>query len=184
MQVHEDLSQEQQDAFWMQYALELADKAEQLGEVPVGAVIVAEGELIAEGWNRVITDSDPTAHAEVVAMRNAGTAMHNYRLVDTTLYVTLEPCPMCAGALVHARVGRVVYAAPDPRTGAAGSVFQLLQAPELNHQCQIAAGVLQEPCAEKIRHFFKRRRREQKQAKVDSSQSTQNSAVSGDAKPC
>lgn len=165
MQCPENLTQEEQDAFWMHYALELADRAEQIDEVPVGAVIVAEGELLAEGWNQVITTSDPTAHAEIVALRKAGQQLQNYRLVDTTLYVTLEPCPMCAGALVHARVGRVVFAAPDPRTGAGGSVFQLLQAPQLNHQCQITSAILQEVCAEKIRQFFKRRRKEQKRLK-------------------
>lgn len=162
MQCPENLTQQEQDEFWMAYALELADRAEQLDEVPVGAVLVADGKLIAEGWNQVITANDPTAHAEVVALRNAGKVLDNYRLVDTTLYVTLEPCPMCAGALVHARVQRVVFAAPDPRTGAGGSVFQLLQAPQLNHQCQITSEVLQEACAEKIRQFFKRRRKEQK----------------------
>ena len=172
MKVPENLTPEQQDEFWMQHALELADKAEQLGEVPVGAVLVADGELIAEGWNKVITTKDPTAHAEVVALRNAGQALENYRLVNTTLYVTLEPCPMCAGALVHSRVARVVFAAPDPRTGAAGSVFNLLQAPQLNHQCQITSAVLQNLCADKIRQFFKRRRQEQKQAKLDSSQNS------------
>jgi tRNA(adenine34) deaminase len=172
MKVPENLTPERQDEFWMQHALELADKAEQLGEVPVGAVLVADGELIAEGWNQVITTNDPTAHAEVVALRNAGQALENYRLVNTTLYVTLEPCPMCAGALVHSRVARVVFAAPDPRTGAAGSVFNLLQAPQLNHQCQITSEVLQNLCADKIRQFFKRRRQEQKQAKLDSSQNS------------
>ena len=165
MQVPDNLTQQEQDAFWMAYALELADKAEQLGEVPVGAVMVVDGQLIAEGYNRVISDNDPTAHAEVMALRNAGQFLQNYRLIDTSLYVTLEPCPMCAGALVHARVGRVVYAAPDPRTGAAGSVFQLLQAPQLNHQCEITADVLQDACANKIRNFFRRRRLEHKQAK-------------------
>ncbi|MBO1927860.1 tRNA adenosine(34) deaminase TadA [Thiomicrorhabdus sp. 6S2-11] len=172
MKVPENLTPERQDEFWMQHALELANKAEQLGEVPVGAVLVADGELIAEGWNQVITTNDPTAHAEVVALRNAGRALENYRLVNTTLYVTLEPCPMCAGALVHSRVARVVFAAPDPRTGAAGSVFNLLQAPQLNHQCQITSAVLQNLCADKIRQFFKRRRQEQKQAKLDSSQNS------------
>ncbi|BBP45413.1 tRNA-specific adenosine deaminase [Thiosulfatimonas sediminis] len=165
MQCPENLTQPEQDEFWMAYALELADRAEQLGEVPVGAVLVAEGRLLAEGWNQVITCNDPTAHAEVVALRHAGEVLQNYRLVDTTLYVTLEPCPMCAGALVHARVQRVVFAAPDPRTGAAGSVFQLLQAPQLNHQCQIQSAVLQSACADKIRQFFKQRRNAQKQQK-------------------
>ncbi|CAN8139283.1 tRNA adenosine(34) deaminase [uncultured Thiomicrorhabdus sp.] len=172
MEASNNLTQPEQDEFWMQHALELADKAEQLGEVPVGAVLVADGELIAEGWNQVITTNDPTAHAEVVALRNAGRALENYRLVNTTLYVTLEPCPMCAGALVHSRVARVVFAAPDPRTGAAGSVFNLLQAPQHNQQSQSTSPVLQNLCADKIRQFFKRRRQEQKQAKLDSSQNS------------
>ncbi|MBN2647133.1 MAG: tRNA adenosine(34) deaminase TadA [Thiotrichales bacterium] len=154
----------------MAQALLLADRAEQLGEVPVGALLVTEGRLLAEGWNQVITQNDPSAHAEMVALRAAGQVLHNYRLTDTTLYVTLEPCPMCAGAMVHARVKRVVFAAPDPRTGAGGSVFQLLQAPQLNHQCELVCGPLQEACADKLRQFFRRRRAEQKAAKHDCAQ--------------
>lgn len=168
MNCPEGLTQLEQDAFWMSHALLLADKAEQLGEVPVGAVIVAENELIAEGWNQVISQNDPTAHAEVVALRSAGKQIQNYRLIKTILYVTLEPCPMCAGAMVHARVARVVFGANDFRTGAAGSVFQLLRSPELNHHCQIQSDVLKAACAAKIQAFFKRRRLEQKQTKVNS----------------
>lgn len=168
MRCPEGLNQQEQDEFWMNHALLLANKAEQLGEVPVGALIVLNGELIAEGFNQVITLNDPTAHAEVVALRNAGQILDNYRLVNTTLYVTLEPCPMCAGALVHARVGRVVFGANDPRTGAGGSVFQLLQSPELNHQCELSTNVLFEECAFTLKQFFRRRRLEQKQTKGNS----------------
>lgn len=168
MRCPEDLSQQEQDEFWMKHALSLANKAEQIGEVPVGAVIVLNGELIAEGFNQVISTSDPTAHAEVVALRKAGEVLDNYRLVDTTLYVTLEPCPMCAGALVHARVNRVVYGASDLRTGAGGSVFQLLNAEELNHQCDLSTNVLFEECSLTLKRFFKQRRLEQKQTKINS----------------
>lgn len=168
MQVPEDLTQEEQDILWMECALSLADRAEQLGEVPVGAVLVLDNKLIAEGWNQVISENDPSAHAEMVAIRRAGKVMENYRLVNSTLYVTLEPCPMCAGALVHSRVKRVVFGASDFRTGAGGSVFQILQAPQLNHQCQIQADVLQQACVDKIQAFFKRRRLEQKQTKINS----------------
>lgn len=168
MQCSGNLTEQEQDEFWMAYALELADRAEQLDEVPVGAVLVADGKLIAEGWNQVITLNDPTAHAEVVALRAAGKQLQNYRLIDTTLYVTLEPCPMCSGALVHARVKRVVYGASDYRTGSAGTVFQLLQAQELNHQCEIQSDILQARCVEKIQAFFRGRRLAQKQAKLNS----------------
>lgn len=165
MRCPEGLNQQEQDEFWMNHALLLAGKAEQFGEVPVGAVVVLQGELVAEGFNQVITQNDPTAHAEVVALRNAGQLLDNYRLVDTTLYVTLEPCPMCAGALVHSRVARVVYAASDSRTGAARSVFQLLDSESLNHQCEIESGILEKTCSQKISQFFKLRRLEQKQRK-------------------
>jgi len=150
----------------MNYALEQAQLAEQNGEVPVAALIVQGNRLIATGINAPIALHDPTAHAEILALRHAGEALQNYRLPNTTLYVTLEPCPMCAGAIVHARVERVVYAAPDPRTGAAGSVFNLLQNPQLNHCCQVSAGILQEKGAQQLKNFFKRRRLEQKQSKA------------------
>lgn len=139
-------------------ALELAREAAAAGEVPVGAVVVKDGAVIGEGWNRPITACDPTAHAEMVALRAAAGRIGNYRLVDTTLYVTLEPCPMCAGAMVHARIGRLVYGAPDPRTGAAGSVLDLLDHPQLNHRVAVTAGVLAEPCAELLKAFFQARR--------------------------
>ena len=152
------LELESPDAYWMRHALSLALRAANEGEVPVGAVLVKDGRMIAEGWNRPIGNDDPTAHAEIQALRAAGKALHNYRLPGTTLYVTLEPCPMCAGAIVHARVGRVVYAAADPRTGAAGSVFNLLQSGELNHRCEVEGGVFAEESGRLLRDFFRLKR--------------------------
>ncbi|MGB4946371.1 MAG: tRNA adenosine(34) deaminase TadA, partial [Candidatus Competibacter denitrificans] len=139
----EDLAQiESHDRHWMRVALGLAVRAAAVGEVPVGAVLVRLGEAIGEGWNQSIGACDPTAHAEVIALRSAGRRIGNYRLLDSTLYVTLEPCPMCAGALVQARVGRVVFGAPDPRAGSAGSVFNLLKSPALNHRADVCGEVL------------------------------------------
>jgi len=149
---------ESPDIHWMRHALGLAMRAAQAGEVPVGAVLVKEGQLIAEGWNLPISHHDPTAHAEIQALRAAGKALNNYRLLGTTLYATLEPCPMCAGAIVHARVGRVVYATSDPRTGAAGSVYNILQSNELNHRCEVTQGVLADESANLLREFFRSRR--------------------------
>ncbi len=142
----------------MERALGLARRAETEGEVPVGAVLVRRGELLAEGWNRPIGACDPTAHAEVVALRAAARAVGNYRLPGTTLYVTLEPCPMCMGALVHARVQRLVYAAADPRSGAAGSVIDLACHPGLNHRIDVSAGPLASEASALLRAFFRRRR--------------------------
>lgn len=142
----------------MRRALALAGRAEGEGEVPVGAVLVRAGEVVGEGWNRPITAHDATAHAEIQAIRQAGTRLGNYRLVDTTLYVTLEPCPMCAGALVHARVARLVFGAADPRAGAAGSLFDLVRSPHLNHRLEVTSGVLEPECAERLRAFFRTRR--------------------------
>lgn len=149
---------ESPDIHWMRRALELAQLAAREGEVPVGAVLVKEGELIAEGYNRPIAENDPSGHAEMRVLRMAGKVMSNYRLSGTTLYVTLEPCPMCAGALVHARVERVVYATADPRTGAAGSVFNILQSEVLNHRCEVSGGVLAEESAKLLQAFFRHRR--------------------------
>lgn len=146
------------DLQFMSRALELAGRAEAAGEVPVGAVIVKDGLILAEGWNRPIGAHDPTAHAEVVAMREAARRVQNYRLLDTTLYVTLEPCAMCASAMVHARVRRLVYAAADPRAGASGSVFNITQHPSLNHRLEVQGGVLAEPCGDLLRRFFLARR--------------------------
>jgi tRNA(adenine34) deaminase len=146
------------DLRWMQHALKLAAHAEAEGEVPVGAVIVRDDKLIAEGWNQPVMSHDPTAHAEVMALRAAGEADENYRLLDTTLYVTLEPCVMCAGAIIHARVGRVVYGATDPRVGAAGSAFSLLGSDQFNHLVQVEGGVLEDECGDMLRRFFRARR--------------------------
>ena len=142
----------------MQRAYELARKAETHDEVPVGAVIVHENNIIGEGWNQPISSNDPAAHAEIIALRDAGNKLGNYRLPDTTMYVTLEPCAMCAGALVHARVAKLVYAVDDPKTGACGSVFNLLQTNELNHQVEIEKGMMEEECRALIQGFFKAKR--------------------------
>ena len=160
----EDIATEE-DIMWMRHALTLADKAESIGEVPVGACVVLNGELIGEGFNTPITDNDPSAHAELRAVKEAAAAVQNYRLIDATLYVTLEPCSMCAGMLVHARVKRVVFGAKDAKTGAAGSVMNLLQHPALNHQLEVVSGVLADECANKLSDFFRKRRKEIKAAK-------------------
>ena len=147
------------DAYWMQKALELARKAESEDEVPVGAVIVKDNQLIAEGWNHPIQAHDPSAHAEMMAMRNAGQVLNNYRLIDTTLYVTLEPCPMCVGAMIHARIKRLVFGAYDLKTGAAGSVFELLQSDKHNHKVEVTAGVLEDDCRNILQNFFRSKRK-------------------------
>lgn len=146
------------DSLFMSRALELAREAERAGEVPVGAVIVKDGVIVGEGWNRPISSNDPTAHAEIVALRDAAQKLQSYRLLDTTLYVTLEPCPMCAGAMVHARVKRLVYAATDPRAGAAGTIFNIVQHPSLNHRLECEAGLMSEECGTMLRAFFQGRR--------------------------
>ncbi|GAB3094560.1 tRNA adenosine(34) deaminase TadA [Lysobacter terrae] len=145
---------------WMHHALALAERAQhEDDEIPVGAVLVsAEGEILGEGWNRNITESDPTAHAEVVAMRAAGAKLANHRLLGTTLYVTLEPCAMCAMAMIHARVGRVVFGASDPKTGAAGSVFDLLADPRHNHRIDVQGGVLAEEASRRLTNYFRAKR--------------------------
>jgi tRNA(adenine34) deaminase len=143
----------------MRRALALAERAAAEGEVPVGAVLIHDGEAIGEGWNCPIGTHDPSAHAEIRALRDAGRRVGNYRLPGTTLYVTLEPCPMCASALVHARVARVVYGAADPKGGACGSVFDLLPSDaRFNHATEVTGGVLAEECAERLRAFFRERR--------------------------
>jgi tRNA(adenine34) deaminase len=163
----------EQDIKFMKHALSLADKAELIGEVPVGACIVVNGEIVGEGYNEPITTHDPSAHAELRAVQQAARQVQNYRLVDATLYVTLEPCSMCAGMLVHARVKRVVFGAWDAKTGAAGSVMNLLQHPALNHQAEIVSGVLADECADKLSRFFQKRRKEIKAAKKAKKQSTE-----------
>lgn len=147
-------------------AMDLAAKAEAIGEVPVGALVVKNGEVIGQGFNQSITTSDPSAHAEMIALREAAKRLDNYRLIDTTLYVTLEPCPMCAGMMVHSRIRRLVFGAFDEKTGAAGSRMQLAAHPELNHQVEITGGVLQELCSAQISDFFRRRRKQKKQEKL------------------
>jgi len=142
----------------MQEALALADLASANNEVPVGAVVVQDGRIIGASGNRVISDHDPTAHAEIVALRAASRLVENYRLPDTTLYVTLEPCAMCAGAIVHARVARVVFGAVDPRFGAGGSLMNLLQHDGLNHRCIVEQGVLADRCGYLLKTFFRERR--------------------------
>ena len=146
------------DERWMRRALEMARQAEQVGEVPVGAVLVKDDQLIAEGYNQPISSHDPSAHAEIITLRKAGLGQNNYRLPGTTLYVTLEPCPMCAGAMIHARIERLVFAASDPRTGAAGSVFELINDPRHNHTINVESGLLRDESSELLRTFFKARR--------------------------
>ena len=146
------------DVEWMQHAFELAKKAKEHDEVPVGAVIVYEDRIIGEGWNQPISSHDPTAHAEIIALRDACNNVGNYRLPDATMYVTLEPCAMCAGAIVHARLTKLVFAAADPKTGACGSIFNLLQTEELNHKVEIGKGIMEDECRALIQTFFKEKR--------------------------
>lgn len=143
---------------WMQHALTLAQRAEAEGEVPVGAVLVHKQDVIGEGWNQPISEHDPSAHAEMVAIRQAAKYLQNYRLPETTLYVTLEPCVMCAGAIIHARVSKLVFGAYDPKAGAAGSVFSIVGTDLLNHQVQVTGGIMQNTCAALLQNFFKARR--------------------------
>lgn len=147
------------DAHWMQLALEQAQLAAAAGEVPVGAVLVRDGEQLAAGYNRPISGCDPTAHAEIVALRSAAQAVNNYRLPGTTLYVTIEPCAMCVGAIIHARVARLVYGAPEPRAGAVVSSAQLLDATHFNHRVAYQGGVLGEEAAALMQRFFRERRK-------------------------
>ena len=146
------------DRQFMQQALEQAELAAIAGEVPVGAVLVRDGQVIAKGFNQPISNHDPSAHAEIMALRDAAQAELNYRLPGTTLYVTLEPCIMCAGAMLHARVGRVVFGAADPKTGAAGSVLNVFAEKQINHQTQVEGGIMGEECGQVLRDFFKGRR--------------------------
>jgi tRNA(adenine34) deaminase len=146
------------DEAWMRYAIRLAQHAEKLGEVPVGALLVKDEQCIAEGWNNVIASHDPTAHAEIVALRQAGIAVENYRLIDTTLYVTLEPCVMCMGAISHARIKRLVFGAFDPKRGAVCHALQLTDAPFLNHRVDWTGGVLEADCSVLLKDFFRARR--------------------------
>jgi tRNA(adenine34) deaminase len=146
------------DELWMQEALRAAQRALEAGDVPVGAVVVCDGRIVGRGWNRNLLESDPTAHAEVVALREAGAAVGNHRLSDCELFATIEPCAMCAGALVHARIRRLVYGADDPKAGAVHSVMQVLNHPRLNHRMEVQGGVLAGRCAEVLQQFFRGRR--------------------------
>jgi tRNA(adenine34) deaminase len=149
----------------MRHALQLADKAQSQGEIPVGAVLVKDNKVIGEGWNQSISLHDPSAHAEMVAIRNAGKNLQNYRLVNSCLYVTLEPCSMCAGLLIHSRIDRLVFGASDFKTGAAGSLLDLLGDPRMNHVVQVQSGVLAQECGDKLSAFFKLRREQKKRLK-------------------
>ena len=142
----------------MAHALELAVDARDAGEVPVGAVVVCNERIVGQGWNQLVGKSDPTAHAEINAIREAGKKLDNYRLNECSLYVTLEPCVMCAGAIVHARLATVVFGARDPKAGAAGSIVNLVESPLLNHQCKVIAGVLEDQCKTILQDFFRAKR--------------------------
>lgn len=146
------------DEFWMEEALREAQRAEAAGEVPVGAVVVYEEQIVGRGHNRPISSHDPTAHAEILALREAGQRLGNYRLQGCDLYVTVEPCAMCAGAIVHGRIRRLVYGADDPKAGAVVSVMQVLENPSLNHQVEVRSGVLAGRCMEQVQGFFRERR--------------------------
>jgi tRNA(Arg) A34 adenosine deaminase TadA len=150
----------------LQAAIAEANDAEANGEVPVGAVVVHKNKIIGRGQNRVLRDSDPTAHAEIVALRQAGLALKNYRLEDCTLYTTLEPCAMCAGAILHARITRLVYAAPDPKAGACGSVLSVMNHPQLNHKVEVTTGLLADECGALLTIFFRKRRQEKSQSRI------------------
>ncbi len=146
------------DEIYLQAAIEQARQAALAGEVPVGAIVVYNGEIVARGQNYVLRTLDPTAHAEIVALRAAATQLGNYRLTGCALYTTLEPCAMCAGAIVHSRISRLVYGAPDPKAGAAGSVLEIINHPQLNHQLKVTPGILADECGELLRAFFRERR--------------------------
>jgi tRNA(adenine34) deaminase len=154
------------DLDFLRAAIAEAESAEAKGEVPVGAVVVHENKIIGRGQNRVLRDSDPTAHAEIVALREAGLHLRNYRLEDCTLYATLEPCAMCAGAILHARISRLLYAAPDPKAGACGSVLSVLNHPQLNHKLDLLPGLLADECGALLTNFFRKRRLEKSSARI------------------
>jgi len=159
--------QEREDLAFMQRAFELAQQAESFDEIPVGAVIVYQGKIVGEGFNQSIMLNDPSSHAEMNAIRQAGKNLNNYRLLDCTLYVTLEPCPMCAGLLVHSRIKRLVFASHDLKTGSAGSALNLVDNPQLNHQLEVTSGIMAEQCSQLLSNFFKRRRAEKKAQKQE-----------------
>jgi len=150
------------DTYWMQQAIELARKAASEDEVPVGAVLVKDNQLISEGWNQPIQNNDPSAHAEMMAIRYAGQSLENYRLIDTTLYVTLEPCSMCVGAMIHARVKRLVFGAFDSKTGAAGTAINLINDVAHNHKIEVLGGLLETECKQLLQDFFRQKRNKNK----------------------
>ena len=149
------------DAAWMELALEQSQLAAAAGEVPVGALVIKDGEILGRGHNRNLLDDDPTAHAEIVALRQAAARLGNHRLTGCTMVATIEPCSMCAGALIHARMARLVYGARDPKAGAAGSVLQVINHPGLNHRMEVTAGVLAEKCSAVLQDFFRQKRQQQ-----------------------
>ena len=152
------MSQAELDQQYMRMAIEQAQLAAQSGEVPVGAVLVKDGQVISKAFNKPIANHDPSAHAEMLALREAALAEENYRIPGSTLYVTLEPCAMCSGAMLHARIDRVVYGASDPKTGAAGSVLDIFASKQINHQTSVEGGIMSEECGQLLRDFFKGRR--------------------------
>jgi tRNA(Arg) A34 adenosine deaminase TadA len=165
------------DEAYLREAIAEANDAEANGEVPVGAVVVHQNKIIGRGQNRVLRDNDPTAHAEIVALRQAGLYLRNYRLEDCTLYVTLEPCAMCAGAILHARIARLVYAAPDPKAGACGSVLSVMNHPQLNHRVEVVPNLLAEECGTLLIAFFRKRRQEKSQARILQSEAATRDAA-------
>jgi tRNA(adenine34) deaminase len=156
------------DQSWMEEALRCAQRYLQSNEIPVGAVVVLENKIIGRGWNRNLTDADPTAHAEVIALREAAARISNHRLLNCELFSTIEPCAMCAGAMIQARIKRLVYGADDPKAGAVCSALQVLNHPRLNHKIEVRRGVLGDRCAELLQDFFRLRRSEQKNARAQS----------------
>jgi tRNA(Arg) A34 adenosine deaminase TadA len=159
-------SANENDEAYLREAIAEANDAEANGEVPVGAIVLHQNKIIGRGQNRVLRDNDPTAHAEIVALRQAGLYLRNYRLEDCTLYVTLEPCAMCAGAILHARITRLVYAAPDPKAGACGSLLSVMNHPQLNHKVEVTSNLLAEECGTLLTAFFRKRRQEKSHARI------------------
>jgi len=170
-------SANENDEAYLRKAIAEANDAEANGEVPVGAIVVHQNKIIGRGQNRVLRDNDPTAHAEIVALRQAGLYLRNYRLEDCTLYVTLEPCAMCAGAILHARIARLVYAAPDPKAGACGSVLSVMNHPQLNHKVEVTPNLLAEECGTLLTAFFRKRRQEKSQARILQSEAATRDAA-------
>jgi tRNA(Arg) A34 adenosine deaminase TadA len=170
-------SANENDEAYLRKAIAEANDAQANGEVPVGAIVVHQNKIIGRGQNRVLRDNDPTAHAEIVALRQAGLYLRNYRLEDCTLYVTLEPCAMCAGAILHARITRLVYAAPDPKAGACGSVLSVMNHPQLNHKVEVTPNLLAEECGTLLTAFFRKRRQEKSQARILQSEAATRDAA-------